>query len=311
MNVVRDKATAKDFASKGAVGVTSGIIDTCGITRFSKNLTANMIEASSRVVLVDPRYASFFDKVVINFEHGVMSRTRALRIAKSADKVVAVLHTIIRDEDDKFVESLNEHAYTVAMHPYAEDYVDDIILHPSIAHDCDVIVPKRVSALGVFGLIRPGKGIEAAIKLASELGLGVYVRGEALDDDLVYDIEEFASLVGVDCEVETSGWTLNVVRSKVEDGILPIIPSLATSYRSIWASGTEADLIGARVPYISYPALGGHNPCAYAIEFGGPSYISMFTEGVEAAAKRAAGFVKRVKPVEWRDFAAVVTQMLE
>lgn len=310
--VVRDAGFAKECAKAGRICVTAGVLRECGITKFSKRLSVALRETGSRAIPVDPRFASEFrDRVIINFEHGVMSRRRALKLARKAKRAVAILHTIRRDEDKRFVKALNEEAHTVAMHPYASDYVDEVILHPATTEEEDVAVPERVTALGVFGLIRPGKGIEAALKLAAELGLDVYVRGEAQKPELVDSLKELADMLGVGLEIDAQGWHWIHLRRKVEDGVLPVVPSMATSFRSIWASGTEADLLGARVPYISYPALGGHNPCAYAIEFGGPSYISLFTEGVDAAAERAAKFVKRAKPVEWRDFAATVLQMLE
>jgi len=299
-----------------AILVTAGR-ETCGITKFATRLSTALYTLDRKPAApIAPELVNRIDasgrKVVVNVEPGVLPPIRALKLARRADRSVVIMHTIRRGKDDRVLRELREHAYVVAMHPYAEDYVDEVVFHPGTYSSArEVVTPPRVTGLAVFGLIRPGKGIEAAIKLAAELGLDVYVRGEVQDPDVAEELRRFASLVGVGLELDDRPWSADDVRSAVRGGFLPVIPSVATGFSSIWASGTEADLLGCRVPYLPYPVFGGHNPCAYAIEYGGPSHVTLYTDGVDETARRAARWVKKVKPVKWREFAQTVLGMLE
>jgi hypothetical protein len=292
--------------------VTRGLKRKCGITRFADRLAAAIEEEGHDVDAVKPKdaveaAASDSDLLIVNFEHGVMSMAALRKALSRADHAVVILHTI----DDKVRNALDwisARAKTVALHPSAFDLVDHVILHPTDIRFDSVVAPSEVEALASYGLIRQGKGIELVISLARSLGLDkVLVRGEVQREEVLEALEEFADTLGVEFVVKGE-WRPEDVRKDVKEGVLPVIPSVATTHQVIWASGTEADLIGSRVPYVPYNPLGGHNPCAYAIKYGGPSYVTMFTEGVDATAKRAAEFVNRVSPETFNRLARTVLQ---
>lgn len=294
------------------VVVTSGLKKACGITRFAERCAEAISSTATGldVRVVKPKEAvdaaDDADVVVVNFEHGVMSLAMLRKVLDLAENATVILHTVddaVRDA----LDWISARAKTVALHPYAARFVDEVVLHPSdILYD-SVVAPSEVEALGVYGLIRQGKGIEVVMSLARTLGVDkVVARGEVQSEEVLEGLEEFAEALGVEFVVEPVAWEPEDVRADVKAGVLPVVPAVATTHRVIWASGTEADLLGVRVPYIPYAPLGGHNPCAYAIEYGGPTYTLLFSRGLDGFVREAVKFVSRVVPETFNTLARTV-----